>query len=105
MYLTPVQDAKSFLKPSLLRVQSLILLQVINKYNSGCDNPRITWLDHGTEHPHRIALSVKVDIVGAVARELENEIGRSSKGLLGMKVSRDGRVLGVGAIGTSGWVE
>ncbi|GBF98024.1 sucrose phosphatase [Raphidocelis subcapitata] len=46
---------------------------------------RCAWLDKGTEHPHRIALSVRVDAAAAAAAELEAEIGRSSSGAWGVK--------------------
>jgi hypothetical protein len=65
------------------------------KYNKGQDT-RASWLDNGTEHPHRIALSVRVDIVADIVRDMEAAVGRSSDGKRGFKVG--GAHIGGGAI-------
>lgn len=67
--------------------------ELMSKYNSGHDNPRAVWLDRGTEHPHRIALSVRVDVVAAVVADMEAAVGRSSDGARGLK----GHVIASGA--------
>jgi hypothetical protein len=59
----------------------------MSKHNGGGET-RAVWLDKGVEHPHRIALSVRVDVVAAVKAELEQEVGRSSEGRWGAKVRR-----------------
>ena len=46
----------------------------------------MAWLDRGTEHPHRIALSARVDVVQDIMADLEAAIGRSSNGSHGLKV-------------------
>jgi len=60
-------------------------LKIMSKYNEGGET-RVGWLDKGIEHPHRIALSVRVEVVAAVRGELEEEVGRSSAGRWGVKV-------------------
>ncbi|KIZ05253.1 hypothetical protein MNEG_2702 [Monoraphidium neglectum] len=62
------------------------------KYNKGQDT-RASWLDNGTEHPHRIALSVRVDIVADIVRDMEAAVGRSSDGKRGFK----GHIIASGA--------
>ena len=48
--------------------------QVMNKHNHG-GQTRANWLDKGSEHPHRIALSVHVDAVKAVVA-VQRDYGR-----------------------------
>lgn len=45
--------------------------RAMSRANSGAPSPRAQWLDRGDEHPHRIALSVRVEAVAAVRAELE----------------------------------
>lgn len=62
----------------------------MDKYNRGHNQPRAQWLDNGSEHPHRIALNVRVEIVHDMVADLEAAIGRSSDGSRGLKVGRVG---------------
>ena len=45
------------------------------RHNAGSPTPRVQWLDRGDEHPHRVALSVRVEVVAAVRAELEEFVG------------------------------
>ncbi|KAI8469032.1 MAG: sucrose-6F-phosphate phosphohydrolase-domain-containing protein [Monoraphidium minutum] len=65
----------------------------IAKYNKGQSDKRAGWLDRGTEHPHRIALSVRVDVVADIVADMEATLGRSSDGKAGVK----GHVIASGA--------
>lgn len=61
--------------------------KVMSRFNGNCNDSekRARWLDYGSEHPHRLALNVRVDVVADISATLEEEIGRSSEGKWGIK--------------------
>jgi len=52
---------------------------VMNKVNKGSHQARVSWLDKGSEHPHRIALSCQVEVLKDVTSSLSEAI--TSRGL------------------------
>ena len=58
----------------------LTVLQVANQVIQECGGDgRAHWLDHGTEHPHRIALSMQAACVPHATASLQH--GCSARGL------------------------
>ena len=52
-------------------------LEIVKTAAARCVSDRCHWLDDGTEHPHRIALSVHKDEVARVQREVMEAVTQS----------------------------
>lgn len=54
-------------------------LDIVRRAAEDCVNAsdRVHWLDQGTEHPHRIALSVHKDMVQQVQEKVQAEVDRA----------------------------
>lgn len=54
-------------------------LDIVQRAAETCvqESDRVHWLDQGTEHPHRIALSVHKDMVRQVKEKVKSEVDRA----------------------------